>query len=287
MNSPRVAGVLYFVTHVTSVAALVLYGPVLNHPDYVTGPGRDTQILVGGLLEVVLALAVVGTAVALYPILTRYSPGGALGYAALRTLEAATILVGVVTLLGVVTLRQQYAGTAATDTAALTVSGRALVAVHDWTFVIGPGLVVGVNTTVLALALYRFRLVPRFIPVLGLIGGPLVFASNLGVLFGGYTQESGFTAVGAVPVFAWEISLAAYLDVKGIRTRIDEPSGVPTGVAVPALNVVRSESPPLPPDVPAQVCSIVERAMAKDPADRWPSATELAAAARDVEWRDG
>src|SRR5215510_7855141 len=139
MNSPRVAGVLYFVTHVTSVAALVLYGPVLNNPDYVTGPGRDTQILVGGLLEVVLALAVVGTAVALYPTVARYSPAGALGYAALRAVEAATILAGVATLLGVVTLRQQYAGATATDTAALTVSGRALVAVHDWTFLVGPG----------------------------------------------------------------------------------------------------------------------------------------------------
>jgi hypothetical protein len=232
MNSPRVAGVLYFVTHVTSVAALVVYGPVLNNPDYVTGPGRDTQILLGGLLEVVLALAVVGTAVALYPTVTRHSPGGALGYVALRTLEAATILAGVVTVLGVVSLHQQYAGTAGSDTAALTVSGRALVAVHDWTFLIGPGLVVGVNTAVLAFILYRFSLVPRFIPVLGLIGGPLVFASNLGVMFGAYAQESAITALGAVPVFAWEISLATYLVVKGIRAGTGEPSRMPEVVGV-------------------------------------------------------
>jgi len=221
MSSARAAGALYLVTHVTSVVALVLYGPVLNDPGYLTGSGRDGQILVGGLLEVILALAVVGTAVALYPTVARYSPGGALGYAALRAVEAATILAGVVTLLGVVTLHQQYAGAPQPDPAALTLTGQALVAVHNWTFLVGPGLVVGVNTVVLAVALYRFRLVPRFIPVLGLVGGPLVFASNLGVMFGLYPQESSVTAVGAVPVFAWEISLAVYLIAKGLRT--DQP----------------------------------------------------------------
>ncbi len=218
MTSSRIAGSLYLVTHVTSVAALVLYGPVVNHPAYVTGSGGDTRILVGGLLEVVLALAVVGTAIGLYPILKRYGTGAAQGYVALRTLEAATILVGVVTLLSVVTLRQQHTGVAATDSAALTMTGQALVALHNWTFLIGPGLVVGVHTTLLAYALHQFRLVPRFIPVIGLVGGPLVFASNLGVMFGAYPQESGFTAVGAVPVFAWEISLAIYLIVKGLNT---------------------------------------------------------------------
>jgi uncharacterized protein DUF4386 len=231
MNSPRktaiAGGVLYLVTHVTSVGALVLYGPVLNHVDYIVGAGRDAQILVGGLLDVILALAVVGTAVALYPTVKRYRPGGAIGYVALRTLEAATILAGVATLLAVVTLRRAYAGSAASDPSALTLTGQALVAVHDWTFLIGPGLVVGVNTVVLAATLYRCGLVPRFIPILGLIGGPIVFASNLGVMFGAYPQESSITAAAAVPVFAWEISLAVYLIVKGFKPQPDRPAPVP------------------------------------------------------------
>jgi hypothetical protein len=107
------------------------------------------------------------------------------------------------------------------DPAVLNLTGQALVAVHNWTFLVGPGLVVGVNTVVLAVALYRFRLVPRFIPILGLIGGPLVFASDLGVMFGVYPQESGITAVGAVPVFAWEISLAIYLIAKGLWASVE------------------------------------------------------------------
>jgi hypothetical protein len=210
-TTTRAAGILYFVTHVASVTALILYAPVLNHPDYVTGSGRDTQILVAGLLEVIVALAVVGTGLALYPWLRQHTPGGALGYAALRAVEGATILAGVVTVLGVVTLRQQYSST---DTAGLAMAGQALVAVHNWTFLIGQGLVVAVDTVVLAYVLYRFRLVPRIIATLGLIGGPLVLASNLGVMFGLYAQESPITAIGAVPVFAWEVCLAVWLIVK-------------------------------------------------------------------------
>ena len=226
------AGVLYLVTHVTSVVALVLYGPVLDDPDYVTGSVSDGRILAGGLLEVILALAVVGTGVALFPLVARHSPGAAMGYAALRTLEAATILAGVVALLAVVTLRQQAAGAgtaAGTGSAALAQAGQALVAVHNWTFLVGPGLVVGVHTTLLAYALRRFRLVAPFIPVLGLVGGPLVLASNLGVMFGAYAQQSTITAVCAVPVFAWEICLAVHLIAKGLRASTaerPEPSGL-------------------------------------------------------------
>jgi hypothetical protein len=225
------AGVLYLITHVASVAALVLYAPVLGHADYVTGPGRDNQILAAGLLEVIVALAVAGTAIALYPTVRRHSPGGALGYAGLRTLEAATILAGVVTVLGVVTLRQQYAGPNAADPAALSVAGQALMAAHNWSFLIGQGLVVGVDTVVLAYVLYRFRLVPRAIPILGLVGGPLVFASNLGVMFGVYAQRSAITAAAAVPVFAWEVSLAIYLIARGLNSDLPRSDrvAVPVG----------------------------------------------------------
>jgi hypothetical protein len=225
VTSPRriatTAGVLYLVTHVTSVAALVLYDPVLNRPDYVVGPGTDARVLLGALLEVILALAIVGTAVALFPVVKREHEGVALGYVGLRTLEAATIVVGVVSLLAVVTLRQQRTGSPDADAASLVTVGRALVAVHDWTFLVGPNFVLGTNTVLLAALLYRSRLVPRLIPVLGLIGGPLVFVVALGVLFGRYKQVSVVGAVAAVPAFAWELSLALWLIVRGF-----EPSAV-------------------------------------------------------------
>jgi hypothetical protein len=220
------AGVLYLVTHVTSIAALILYAPVLNHADYVLGAGSDTRILIGALLEVVLAMAVIGTAVTLFPVVKRQNEGVALGYAGLRTLEAATIVVGIVSLLAVVTLRRNPP--VAADDASLVTAGRALVAVHDWTFLFGPDFVLGTNTVLLAYLLYRSRLVPRFIPVLGLIGGPLVFASALGTLFGLYAQVSALGSALAVPVFAWELSLALWLIIKGFlptSAGATEPAG--------------------------------------------------------------
>ena len=207
-----IAGVLFLITHVTSIAALALYGPVLNHSDYIVGPGPDTQVLLGAFLEVILALAIVGTAVTLFPVVRRQHEGVALGYVGLRTLEAGVIAVGVVPLLAVVTLRQDL-----TDTAGATTVGRALVAMHNWTFLVGPSFVLGTNTVLLAYLLYRSGLVPRFIPVLGLIGGPLVVCSGAAQLFGLYEQFSVWSAITAVPVFGWEICLALYLLAKGFR----------------------------------------------------------------------
>src|SRR5262249_34065884 len=133
-----IAGVCYLVTHVTSVAALVLYAPVLNRARYVTGAGSDTRVLVGGGLEVVLILAIVGTAVSLFPVVRRHGEGLAIGYVGLRALEAAVIAVGIVSLLAVVTLRRQDAGAAGGGAVALVAVGQGLVAVHNWTFLLGP-----------------------------------------------------------------------------------------------------------------------------------------------------
>ena len=173
------------------------------------------------------ALAIVGTAVALFPVVRRYNEGGALGYVGLRTLEAGIIAVGVVPLLAVVTLRQQLAGAVGTDTATLVTLGNALVVAHNWTRVLGPGLVCGTNTVLLASLLYRSGLVPRFIPVLGLVGGPLVFAYNTAQMFGVSEQILAWVAIGVVPIFAWEVSLALRLIAKGFKATAiaAEPAG--------------------------------------------------------------
>jgi len=213
-----VAGVCFLVTHVTSVAALVLYGPVLNHPGYIVSAGTDTRVLAGGWLEVILALAIVGTAVALFPAVRLRGEGLAIGYVGLRTLEAAIIAVGIVSLLAVVTLRQHGAGAAGTDAASSVAVGQGLVAVHNWTFLLGPNFVCAIDTLVLAYLMWRSRLIPRFIAGLGLVGGPLLFVSATAVLFGAYQQVSLPGAVAPLPVFAWELALAFVLIVKGLRT---------------------------------------------------------------------
>lgn len=219
------AGVLYLITHVTVIGAAILYDPILNDTNYITGSGSgpDTQVLVGAFFEVILAMAIVGTAVALFPVVKRHNEGVALGYMGLRTLEAGIIAVGVVPLLAVVTLRQQLAGTVGTvgavvtDPATLITLGNAFVELHNWTVLLGQGLVVGVNTVLMAYLLYRSGLVPRFIPVLGLVGGPLVFAYNTAKMLGISEQITPLAGILVIPIFAWEVSLAIYLIAKGFK----------------------------------------------------------------------
>jgi len=221
MKSPRqtavLAGAFFIIAAVAAMVGLVLYGPVLNDPHYVaTASGGDTRVLAGAFSEVILAISVIGTAVTLFPVLKRQSEGIALGYVAGRVVEAVVIIVGIMSLLSVVTLHDAADANAST----LVVLGRALVAVHDWTFLFGPGLAIGVNTLLLAYLMYRSGLVPRPIAVVGLIGGPLIFVSSAAVLFGLYDQVSAWGFVAAIPVFAWEMSLAIWLIVKGFKPSV-------------------------------------------------------------------
>jgi hypothetical protein len=209
-----VAGVLFLITHVTSIAARLLYVPALGNPEYITGSGPESLVVLAAFLDVLLVVAIVGTGVALYPVVRRQNEGIALGYVALRTLEGAVITAGVVALLTLVTLRQDLPQTGP-ETLAL---GSALVAFNNWTFLVGPSFICGTNTLLLAYLLYRSGLVPRFIAVLGLVGGPLVFASGAAQMFGLYEQVSVWAAVAALPVFAWEVCLAVYLIARGFRS---------------------------------------------------------------------
>ena len=228
MDSTRrtavVTGLFFLIAAVAAVIGLALYDPVLNDPDHVLGAGGDTQVLLGAFFEVLLVAGVIGTGVAVYPVVKRHGAGMALGYAVGRGLEAAVISVGIVSVLAVVALRQDPGG--ADDDTLVTVA-RSLVAVHDATFLLGPGLVIGVNTLLLAILMYRSRLVPRPIAVLGLVGGPLVFASSTAVLFGAYDQLSVFGGLAAVPVAGWEMALAAYLIVRGLRPAVVPPVAEP------------------------------------------------------------
>jgi hypothetical protein len=204
------AGVIYLITFV-SIPTLSLYGSVRNDPEYILGPGPDTPILIGALLEVIVAWACIGTAVVLYPVVKRQHEGVALGFVGTRVLEAATIFAGVASLLTIVTLRQTEAGPDA------VAAGQALVAFNNWTFLLGQSFMPVMNALLLGSLLYRSRLVPRIIPLVGLIGAPLLLASDMGVLFGLWPQVSAITASCALPIAAWEFSLGVYLVVKGFR----------------------------------------------------------------------
>jgi hypothetical protein len=213
-----VAGVTYLITFI-SIPTLALYGPVRNDPNYIVGPGPDTPVIFSGVLEIIVALACIGTAVVLYPVVKRQNEGVALGFVGARVLEAAAIFAGVVSLLSVVTLRQAGAGADA------LVTGQALVALHNWTTLLGQGFLPAVNALLLGSLLYRSRLVPRIIPMVGLIAAPLLVASDIATLFGLKESVSGLSALAALPIAVWEFSLGVWLIVKGFT-----PSPITAGM---------------------------------------------------------
>ncbi|MFN8028402.1 MAG: DUF4386 domain-containing protein [Acidimicrobiia bacterium] len=208
------AGVLYLVTFVASIPTLALKAPLADHADFVLGHGSTTSVIWGGLLDFVCAVAGIGTAVALYPVVRRLSRVSAIGFVASRTLEAAILVMGAISLLSVVTLRHELANG---DSASLLTSSRSLLAMHDWSFLFGPGFMPAINAMFLATVMYRFRLVPRLIPLMGLVGAPLLFASSLATMFGGHGQVSDSAFVFALPIAAWEFSVGVYMIVKGFR----------------------------------------------------------------------
>jgi hypothetical protein len=205
--------VLYLITFVTSIAAVLLYQPVLDHPiGYIAGAGHDKQIFLGALLELLLIIANIGTAVVIYPIVRRQSEELALGYVTARLFECTFILVGILCVLGIVTLRQETAG-ANEGTVAYT-----LAAIKDWTFLLGPGWVVGWgNGLILGYLMYRTQLVPRPWPWLGLVGGPLIIISGTLVMFGVDRPSGSLQGIATIPEFLWELFLGLYCTFKGFR----------------------------------------------------------------------
>jgi hypothetical protein len=218
MSSTRktalVAGVFYLITFI-SIPTLALYGPVKNHRDWILSSGTHTGVLVGGFLEVIVALAGIGTAVTLYPVVKRHNEGAALGFVAARVLEAGMIFIGVVSLLSLVTLRQDLGGAAGANSAALVTTAASHVAIYNWTFLLSQSLMPAINALLLGSVLYRSRLVPRIIPALGLIGAPFLICTVIATLFGGF--KLGSPELAALPVAAWELSLGVWLVVKGFK----------------------------------------------------------------------
>ena len=209
----RVFGVLYLVTFVTSIPALVLYEPALRHPvAFVAGAGNVNKIYLGAFLELLLIIANIGTAVVIVPIMRRQFEELSIGYVTARIFESTFILVGIVAMLGLATLQQEAAG-ASEGTLAYT-----LAAIKDWTFLLGPGWVVGLgNGLILGYLMYRTQLVPRAWTWLGLVGGPLIIISGTVVLFGGGHGAGAFQGLATIPEALWELFLGVYCTVWGFR----------------------------------------------------------------------
>ena len=207
-----IAGILYILTFV-SIPTLAIYGPVKS-ASYILGSGPDTPAIIGGILEIIVALAGIGTAVTLFPVLKKQNEGLALGLVASRILESGTIFVGVAFLLSIVTLRQEGAGVSALTTS------HALATLYDRIFLLGQSFMPAICDLLLGSLLYKSRLVPRALSVIGIIGGPVLIVGYLAVMFGFVAQHAPLAGLSAIPVALFEFSLGIWLIVKGFNPSV-------------------------------------------------------------------
>ena len=218
MDYRRIAtftGWLWVITFVTSIPArFVFYAPVLDEGNYVTGAGDDamTLIAIGAVLELILIIANVGTAVVPYSIHKRVSEPGALAYVTARVMECTFIAIGILGMLAISTLRQD--APSGTDAAL----GQGIEAIYEWAFRLGPGFFVGVgNGLILGWLMYTSGLVPRRLAMVGLVGGPLLLLAGILVIFDVIEASGPIQGLMTIPEAFWELSLGIYLIVRGFR----------------------------------------------------------------------
>jgi hypothetical protein len=214
-KSALAVGVLFILTFITSIGGVLAYGPILSDPNYITGAGSDTRVFVGAFLELMLILTNIGCAVVLFPILKRQNEALSLGYVAARIVECTFILVGLLSLLTIVSLRQTSAGA---DAGTLTTIGASLLATHNWTFLLGPGFADGIGTgMILGYLMFRSGLVGRRMALVGLVGGTMLAASGVAVLLGIIPQGGAVQGIATIPEIIWEAFLGLYLLFKDFK----------------------------------------------------------------------
>lgn len=222
MNSNKIAanivGVLFILAAVSSIIGLILYDPILNGPDYlIQGSVHANQVILGALMELILVVSAIGTSITMFPFLRKYNETLALGHVCFRFLEAVIITVGIISVLSLLTLSRDFTTATAPDAASFHASGTLLKAVHDWTFMLGPNFMLGINTMLYSYIFYKTKLVPRFISSLGITGAALVFIAALLEMFGVIPQLSVWGALLSLPVAANEMILAVWLIIKGFN----------------------------------------------------------------------
>ena len=201
------AGILYLLTFI-SIPTLSLYHEI-HQPNFISSSAPSSDVVLGGILELLMALACIGTALAFYPVLKKQNEMLALGFVAARILEATLIFSGVASLLTVLNLRSLGAEA--------QVLSRGLVMLYDRLFLISQSFIPAVNGLLLATLLYQTRLVPRILPVIGIIGAFTLVAGDVAVLYGVYDQRAPIAGLSAIPIALWEFSLGIYLTFKGFK----------------------------------------------------------------------
>lgn len=209
-------GIFFIITYITSIPALLIFNSVLDDANYIVSGDADNRLLLGVFLELILIIANIASAVVLFPVIKRQSEVLSLGFVTARVVESVFIAVGILSILAIVTLRQDVGGTASADAGSLVIAGQSLVAIKEASFLLGPGFVVGVgNGLILGYLMYRSRLLPRPMAILGLVGGALICVAGVAMVFGVLELGSPVQLLASAPEFVWELSLGIWLIVKG------------------------------------------------------------------------
>ena len=228
-----VAGILYLITFV-SIPTLALYNPIRDDADFILGAGSQTGVLWGAFTEVIVGVAGISAALVLFPVLKRQNESAALGLVAARLVETTLIFVSVTSVLTIITLRTDVAGTAGADNAALTTTGQTLLAAYDRTFLLSQSLMPVFCDLLLGYLLFKSRLVPRILPIIAFVGAPLLLASDIAIFFGVYDRVALLAGVAVIPVAAFELSVGIWLLVKGFNSASPLFAQPNTEIGIPA-----------------------------------------------------
>jgi len=218
-TASKMVGFFFILAAVSAIVGLLLYDPILNSPSYfVDGSAHGNQVVWGAIMELVLVCSAIGTSITMFPLLRKYNESLALGHVCFRFLEAVIILIGIISVLSLLSLSRAYTSGIVTDTISLEATGVLLKAIHEWTFMLGPNFMLGINTMLYSYIFYKSGLVPKFIPILGMTGASLVFIAALLEMFGVISQISVWGVMLALPVAANEMILAVWLIIKGFNS---------------------------------------------------------------------
>jgi hypothetical protein len=205
------AGLLYLLTFV-SIPTLALYGPA-KAANFITAGGSDMGAIVSVILEIIVALAGIATAVVLFPLLKKQNESMALGLVAIRVLEASAIFAGTIFMMAIVTLHQTNAGPGS-----LAIS-HTLSILHDRMFLQSQSFLPAINDLLLGMLLYKSRLVPRGLSLIGIVGAFPLLAGYLVVMFNGAPQHGSIAGLAGVLVALFEFSLGIWLVFKGFNSK--------------------------------------------------------------------
>ncbi len=217
MNA-KITGVFFIAATLFAIIGLKLYDPILQNPNYIEeAAGHSSQIILGAIAELILVCSNAGTASMLFPYLKKYNENLARGYYTFRLLEAITILIGVLSILSLMSLSRTFNGDAGAELSIYQPAAAIVKSIHDWTFIVGPLFMLGINTTIYSSVFYRSKLVPRKLALLGITGAILVFISAILVMFDIVPMLSAIQILFAIPIAIYEMVLAGWLIAKGFN----------------------------------------------------------------------